>query len=49
MKPPALLLPERQKFSGLRTVSIECGIAEGYIATQPVIEVGTSYDEQIAT
>jgi hypothetical protein len=34
---------------GLKTGSIERGFGEAYIVAQPEIEMGTSYDEQIAS
>ena len=37
------------KTPGLKTGSLERGFGEAYIATQPEIEMGTSYDEQIAS
>jgi hypothetical protein len=49
MKAPALPLPERLKIPGLKTGSIERGFGEAYIAAWAKIEMGTDYDEQIAS
>jgi hypothetical protein len=45
----ALALPERLKIPGVKTGSIERGFSEAYIVAQAEIEMGTSYDEQIAS
>ena len=45
----ALALPERLKIPGLKTGSIERGFGEAYIGAWPEFEMGTEYDEQMAS